>query len=166
MIRVEKKLNFKAYVKLLFILSFRSFFTWMVLASLLVMLLLIGMRLWRGYTIVQAFLELHTWIPVAFSFYYFFLIYWGARKNYNSNAAVREHVTFEIDDKMVKAFSKSSNSEIDWEVVHKVLEFKNWVLIYISNTNAFMIPTAELGSQLPEFRTLVRNAGVKAKLRK
>ena len=56
-------------------------------------------------------------------------------------------------------------SEMDWSKIHKILELKDWVLIYQSNSTANIIKKEYFGEKIEEFRALVRNKGIKAKLK-
>lgn len=166
MIRIETKLTSKAYIKLMYMLSLRSPATWIVIFGFLLSMVVVYMRLFMGYKRPAGqYLNWEEWAPSAVVIYYLIATYRRSKRHYDTNAGIGGNVVYEFDVEKIKMVSEISIGESNWKMVNKVLELKNWMLIYTSNKTAFMIPSADFGSQLPEFRTLVRNAGVKTKLR-
>ena len=97
-----------------------------------------------------------------------FSVYRSANKNYNSNQRLTEVITYEFDHERVRIEGESFNSELTWPKTHKVLELKDWVLIYQNKLVANVIPKESFSSQqLTEFRQLVNSlTEVKSKLKK
>lgn len=55
---------------------------------------------------------------------------------------------------------------MDWTKIYKILELKNWILIYQNRQIANLIPKEYFGDNLHEFKELVKRKGIKAKLKK
>lgn len=164
MIRIETKLTFREYLKLVYRLNLRSPLSLIVLCIIAVVALVICIPFAQGKTTVEEFAA-HTLFPLGLLLYYVIRLYFHAKKQYRAIRAIQGQIAYEFDTAGIKAVSGISNTEISWESIDKVVELKGWVLIYKKNKSAFMIPKADFGSQLSDFRALVRNAGVRAKLR-
>jgi hypothetical protein len=166
MIRITTNLSLKAYIRLMYTLSFRSpavilVYTIMFLGFIVTV---IGLNIVN--TKDQSQFIWLGWIETACTIYYVTAVYRRSKRHYNSNQAVQQEMQYEFDADVIRSASKISSGETKWTSVHKVLELKNWVIIFLSNATACMIPARDFGTQLPEFRTLVKNTGVKARLRK
>ena len=85
-----------------------------------------------------------------------FVIYTTIRKNYHSSNHLKEPLEIEFTHSQVKIKGKSFYTELDWEKTFKIIELKNWFIIYESNLTAVIIPKKSLSKmQEEEFRKIV-----------
>ena len=85
-----------------------------------------------------------------------FVIYTTIRKNYHSSSHLKEPLEIEFTHSRVKIKGKSFYTEVDWEKTFKIIELKNWFIIYESNLTAVIIPKKSLSKiQEEEFRKIV-----------
>jgi len=84
------------------------------------------------------------------------VIYTTIRKNYHSSNHLKEPLEIEFTGSQVKIKGKSFYTELDWEKTFKIVELKNWFVIYESNLTAVIIPKKSLSKiQEEEFRKIV-----------
>ena len=95
-----------------------------------------------------------------------FSIYRAGKKTFSANPGLRERIIYEITDEKIKQIGETQNTEMNWTTIDKVLELKNWILIYQNKKSAFILPKESFGDQLIEFREIVKNKSIKSKLRK
>src|SRR6185312_8793731 len=94
-------------------------------------------------------------------------IYSRAKRHYASNKAVKEKKTFTFSESGMSFKSDSVSSSVDWAVIYKIDEMKNYVIIYASKFIAHMIPKSCFSAeQLIQFRAMVRAVpGLKVRLK-
>lgn len=95
------------------------------------------------------------------------MIYFASRKNFYSNARLREYIQYEISNDKVKVTGESFKSEFDWKSTYKLVELSKWFLIYQSRQMANLIPKSSLSAtEIKELREIFQNQKmVKQKLR-
>ena len=86
-----------------------------------------------------------------------FSIYRNAKKNFESTPRIQEKINYEFTNEQIKISGESFTTELTWEKTYKVLELKNWILIYQNPRVANVIPKEAFGNNLGEFRELVRS---------
>lgn len=77
-----------------------------------------------------------------------------------------EQIRYEFTDEKILLTGESFASEMEWQKIHKVLELRDWILIYQSKQVFNVIPKESFGKNLSDFKSLVRNCNVKSKFRK
>ena len=65
-------------------------------------------------------------------------------RNYYSSNHLRETLDIELTQDKIKIRGESFYMEILWSKIYKVVEKKNWFLIYQNNLSAILIPKKEL----------------------
>jgi hypothetical protein len=65
----------------------------------------------------------------------------------------------------MKITGETFSSEMDWSKIYKVLELKNWILIYQSKLIANAIPKESFDDNLESFKEIVRNKNIKVKFK-
>lgn len=93
-------------------------------------------------------------------------IYFQAQKNYKGNKRLAENVKYIFNQDTVQIEGESFNSTLSWNKMHKVVEIKNWILIYENPQIAMFISKSSFtAEQLKEFKSLLRTIdGLKVKL--
>lgn len=96
------------------------------------------------------------------------LIYFFSKRNYASNALIRERYTYEFLPDRLIIDNTVGHSEIPWQNFYKITEYNNWFLLYQSTNLANMIPKTQLSTaEINGIRNVLRNAPVnKKKLKK
>jgi len=163
--KIETRLDFKSYVKLMYVLSYRKrsmiYITIIGLgAFFLPILYFLGVNipfekspllaLVFGFVIIVV-------MPIA--------IYFNARKTFSTHGLIKERIIYEITDDKICQTGETFHSEMDWTKIYKIVEMKNWILIYHNRQIANTIPKESFGENLMEFRNLVRSKKIKAKLK-
>lgn len=59
-----------------------------------------------------------------------FVIFKESKKNFQSHARLKEQIIYEFDSEKIKIAGESFLSELSWPQTYKVVELKNWMLIY------------------------------------
>lgn len=153
---IETKLDFKEYRKLMFILAYRKPTTVLMLA--LGTLMIIASTLYFLGVAIPFFTE-PPYFSLAFGLLVVILlplsIASSARKRFSSGSALHETIVYEFTDDNMLIKGESFGSELSWSKVLKVVELKDWILIYQNRAVANAIPKSSFSSeQLVEFRQL------------
>lgn len=80
------------------------------------------------------------------------LTYLSAKKNYNTNARLKETIEYNFDNENIIVTGESFNSKLTWEKVYKITESKDWVLIWQNKLIANIIPKRDF--KIGELETL------------
>lgn len=80
------------------------------------------------------------YLIVAFILVSYFLVYYRAKKVWDSSSLITETKHYSFDEEGLSTESQTSSSKIGWDKIYKVIETKKLLLIYISNMQAFIIP--------------------------
>lgn len=161
---IKTKIELKDYVKLMYILTYRKW----------TMVLILSMALFSF--IFSAFYILgivesseFPVFPFVFSSIVLFLlpvsVYYSSRKNYKTNTRLQEEVTYNISEEEIKVRGDSFSSEMTWEKTYKVLELKDWFLIYQNKMAANIIPKVSIGENIKDLRNIVKTRNIKCKLK-
>lgn len=94
------------------------------------------------------------------------LVYYGARKNFKTNARLKERMSYEFTNEGLRITGQSFESNLSWDGVHRLVEAKKWILVYESASLAIPIPkSAFTPDQLSEFKEFLKSQdGIKTKL--
>ena len=161
--KIETQLDSKSYIRLMYQLTFRKPTT--IIFSVLGAIMFVG----SIYLFIYTDDEVNSLvISFVFGFYTLTLpiqVYRNAKKNFNSHLRLQEKMTYEFTDEKIIVTGDSFQSEQDWLKMYKVLEIKDWILLYQNKQIANLIPTASFGNELEAFRALVKSKNIKSKLR-
>ncbi len=162
---IETKLQFKDYLKLMYILTYRK--PVMILLTILGSLMFVGAIFYfLGF---QVPVDEPPYFQIVFGFFIIavlpFSVYRSSKKNFISHGRLQEKITYEFTEEKMKQTGESFNSEMDWSKIFKVQELRNWILIYQSKQLANILPKSSFGDNLNEFKNLVKSKNIKAKLK-
>lgn len=76
-----------------------------------------------------------------------------------------EKISYEITEKYIRIKGESFNSAMDWTKIFKILELKNWILIYQNEQAATIIPKVAFGEKISEFRNMVKSKKINSELK-
>jgi hypothetical protein len=93
------------------------------------------------------------------------ITYINSKKMFSSSVRLQEEITYEFTNDKIKITGETFNSEMDWAKTYKVLELKEWILIYQNKMIANVIPKELFGDNLQEFKVKVQNNNIKAKFK-
>ena len=163
--KIETKLDFKRYLKLMYILSYRkpSMFG-LTVFGFLMLVMAISLFFDTNYDSEQFPFSM---ILFGFVFMAFMpiTIYLSAKKNFSTNGRLKEKIVYEFTDEKIKIIGESFNSEMTWGKTYKIVELKNWILIYQNKLDANVIPKESFESNLDDFKEIVKTKNIKQKLK-
>ena len=108
-------------------------------------------------------------IPVLLAVLFYWSVYRGARRQFNTNSSLREKRHFVISEGGLESSSSSSAGKLAWTLFHKVVETPEMFFFFTSSVGFIVLPKRSLagGEQVQALRTLIRQTlGGKAKLQK
>jgi len=162
---IETKLDFKSYLRLMYTLTYRK--------PLMIFLTVCGLMMFV-FSVFYFFGSKVLFIePPYFQFVFGlfiiaflpFSIYRSAKRNFSSNGRLQEKIIYEFTDEKIKMTGETFNTEMNWEKTYKILELKNWILIYQNRQIANVLPKNSFGENLIEFKTLVKRNHIRSKLK-
>ena len=165
-INCQFKLNFKEYLKLAYIMTYRKISVRILLVIACLFLLFSLMLLIEGermqdilYFPLLFFILMFVYIP--------FTIYVGARKIFRLHGHLQESVSYNFGSDRIEISGESYKSELSWDKVYKVLELNNWFLFYQNGSVANPVPKRSFAMQdIPHLRELIteqKNLKIKLK---
>lgn len=152
---IKVKVSFEEYMKLLYILMYTK--------PLLIFIVFVDILL-----LTWIFVYYTSLLDVSEPSYYqffatllitvfqpagFFYIIW---RNYRSSNQLTEELEIDLSPTLIKVRGDSFYMELLWEKIYKVVELKNWFLIYQNTLSAVIIPKQSLSpEEQQEFVTLL-----------
>ena len=96
-----------------------------------------------------------------------FAVYRNSNKTYTSNRLLQEKINYQFDLERINVIGESFKSEIEWKNIYKILELKNWVLIYQNSAVANLVPKKSLNKeQQTAFSKFIKEVAEKHKIPK
>ena len=89
------------------------------------------------------------------------LIYFNVKKDFFSNRSLQEEIGYEFGEEGFRQTGETFNAEVSWDSVFKIVELKDWVLIYQSKM--LMCPVQKRSfstGQLKEFKALIAKKNI------
>ncbi len=164
--RIETKLKFNDYVKLMYVLTYRK--PIMIFITIIGFTMIIGtLGFFLGF---QEMYDSPPYVPGALGFTFVvlvpFSIYRGAKKNFSTNGRLTEKIIYDFNETGFIVTGESFTSKLDWTKTYKVTELTNWIIIYQSRQVANVIPKIDFANKLNEFKTIVKSKRIKQSLKK
>lgn len=163
--KIETQLDFKSYLKLMYTLTYRKPIM-IVITVFSFVLLLLAILYFLG---LNFLFDETPFFPLFLGFFIIVVlptsIYFNARKNFTTHGLIKEKIIYEFTDEKITQNGETFHSEMEWTKIYKVVEMKNWILIYHNRQIANTIPKESFGENLMEFKNLVRSKKIKAKLK-
>lgn len=153
---VKTKLLFRNYLRLIFITTFRN--PWLIFLSCIGLIMLVSSIFYFiGFEMPfenppywQIILGFFIVVVIPFSIFYY------AKRNYLSNKWLHENITYDISDDKLKIIGESFTSEFNWDNTLKILELKNWILVYQDRLVVNLIPKDCFGNDLIHFKEIIK----------
>jgi len=166
-IEIVSKIELNGYIKLIYILTYRKpilILVTLIGAVMLTLSILYFLGLYDvpdGPPYYQLVMGILLTVIIPYS------VYRGAVKNFNTNERLKETIRYGFDQERIKIKGESFSSELTWPKTHKVIELKDWILIYQNRIVANIIPKGSFTqTQLSDFKRMVSSVpNVKTKFR-
>jgi hypothetical protein len=166
-ITISAKVGFKEYVKLLLGVAYKKPMMWVILGVGLSMLSWV-VSYWCGLTILPdpQFYQ-YTTLGLIFLVQPT-VIYLTIRRTYISSNHLSESLEMVFDPKHIRITGQSFYTELAWARIFKVVELREWYMIYQNSLSAILVPKrAFRGGEESAFRRMVRSVnGPKVQLKK
>lgn len=93
-------------------------------------------------------------------------LYFQLKKNYQANAALQQGVTYTFTKEGVELKGESFNSQLKWVNISKVVEQKEYFLLYPPSSTVMIVAKKELSDlEIKNFKQLLRGVNtIKLKL--
>ena len=157
-ISLDVNIDFKSYYKLMLITFYRSAVVqYMTFISALMLIGACIQLVKSGETSVMFFL-------FAFGLLMPLFIYFNARKSYATTKHLQYPTNYTFSDEGISLNSEYVQSKASWATIHKVLELKQWFILYTSTNVGYLIPKKSFVSEeeMQAFKVLVANATEKS----
>ena len=164
---VTTKVDFKDYLKLAYILTYRKpTMIWISFVGLVMLFFAISyfLNVWKIGD--PPYFQLA--MGIVFVFLLPFSVYWQAKKNFTSTTRIGEEIKYEFLEDTMKTTGETFTSELTWNKVFKVEEMKDCFLVYHNNLVFNIIPKKYFADdEIKNFRNTVRKfPNLKKKLKK
>lgn len=94
-------------------------------------------------------------------------LYLNTKRHYKSNKKLQKEITYEFTYETIDLKGEGFTSSFQWKDAYLVRESKNLFYIYSSKSIANILPKRYFSTEeMQEFRNLVKQSGVKSKLKK
>lgn len=93
------------------------------------------------YSVCYAFFALFFWVYLPLS------LWWKAKHRILSNPMYSRPLEYEIDQRGIRTSQGKESSFVEWKQVHKVINSKLSVIVYVSKANACVLPKAAVGGK-------------------
>ena len=162
---IETQITYSIYRKVMYYMNYcRPVMLIILLCSLLLLVLsavqLLGILPVTDLTYYQLF------IGILYIGYTPIRIARAIHKNYYSNLRLQEKLQFEFTPEKIVTKGESFMTEMNWDKLNKIVEITDCFLLFADHKQAHFVPKEHFSpAQLEEFRTMVRNTEVKARLK-
>lgn len=89
------------------------------------------------------------------------------KNDFESNKSLQEEITYQFSNEKIEITGETFHSEVSWTTVFKVIELKDWFMIYQGNNAVNLVPKKNFTQQQKhELRNLISYLNIKSKFRK
>jgi hypothetical protein len=143
---IESKVTFKEYVKLLYSLAYKKAMMKLILAVAVLLLLWIIFYYLHIFNLPEPVIYQYITMvlilivqPIVI-----FITIW---RNYYSSNHLRETLKIKISQNEISIEGESFYLEVQWEKLFKIVERRNWFLMYQNNLSAIIIPKKDMSKE-------------------
>ncbi|PXY02765.1 hypothetical protein DF185_01340 [Marinifilum breve] len=163
---IETKIEFKKYVKLMYQLTYKK--PSIIFISIVgIFLLVLSIQYFIGInttTDQPPYVQLFIGLIVLFIPY---SVYRSSKRSFKTNSRLQETITYEFTQDKIRIKGESFDSVMDWTKLHKIVEMKDWILLYQNKLTFNLIPKISFGKKIEEFRSLAKGQeGLQTKLKR
>lgn len=164
--RVETKLEFKEYLRLMYILTYRKPIVFvmnflgiaLIAFSVLYFLQILPPSSFEHIIQLVLGVFLLTYLP--------FSVYIGTKRTFKTHTLIQEKIIYEFQEESVKITGETFSSEIELKRLYKIHEVKDWFLLYHNNRMMNIIPKPKNNDEVLALREVLNSIDVKKKLQK
>jgi len=164
--KIETKLEFKTYLKLMYILTYRKPLVIFLTIVGLILIIISGLYFMRISMLFDEPPRLQLAVGIVIVTMLPFSVYRGAKRNFSPDSRLRERTVYEFTDENITINGETFQTVMDWSKTYKILELKNWILIYQNKLAANVLPKSSFGENLNEFIDLIKQQNVRLKLKR
>lgn len=163
---IKTKIEYEDYRKLLFTLTYKKVSTIVItiVGTFFILFQLLAYFLISTYEIDLAPLLVGCGMVLLFPI----AIIVSSKRNFYSNQLLQEEMEYEFTEEQMKIKGESFSSEVQWNKTNRIIEIKDWFLIFQSKISANLIPKKNLSEkEINEIKTIFsKQKGIKLKLKK
>jgi hypothetical protein len=159
--RIESELTHKDYQRIMFSLAGRKPIT-IILLVLGFSLTAASVLFFLGFNIPfqdPPYLQLFLGLFIIFLYPLFFFL--SVRKTYKTHLRLQERIVYEFNQDKIIVTGETFKSEMDWSKIYRIVEFKNWILIYQNKLIANIVKKESFGPDIQHFRDLAKRNNIK-----
>lgn len=78
-----------------------------------------------------------------------------SKRDFSSNQMLQQQMMYEFLEDKIMLTGETFSSEMEWSKLYKVVETKEWILLYQSKSMANLIPKETIGDNLTQLKTLI-----------
>jgi uncharacterized membrane protein YhdT len=115
----------------------------------------------NGFPVTQAIFAVVFLIVLPFS------IIMNTRKDLKANKFISQNIEYKFTETFFSIHGETFNMENSWTDLHKIVELKNWFILYTSKSQALFIPKDRFVeiSKIETFRTFLKTLNIEKKLK-
>lgn len=153
---VATKIELKDYARLIFFLSYKQPFV-LIITAIGVLSLVLAPLYFFG---VQLY-DQPPYLALGFGLYIILVtplaIYRNTKKNFKSNQRIHERIVYEVTPDFLKITGETFSSALQWPTTYKILETRDFFMIYGSRQVANLIPKKSMTvDEVTELREILR----------
>lgn len=152
---ITTKLTFDEYLKLMYSIAYKNwrirFFTFIGLLVITSSMAVLFTNQLKGFPYSSLVMGL------GFVFFTPVSLYFQLKKNYQTNTALKEGVTYTFTQKNIDLKGEAFHSQFKWIHISKVVEQKEYFLLYQQNSTILIVSKKKLNKvEINQFRTLLK----------
>ena len=115
--------------------------------------------------------ELYVYFTLYLVFGFVFLFYMPLslwiRANHvmKKNTALSQTLHYQVDEEGIKVSVQEENATLPWDMIYKVIETKNMILVYSNRVNAYILIKEQLGDSCEIFKQIATSKLEKYRVR-
>lgn len=90
----------------------------------------------------------------------------NAECRFEGSSLLNEKKTYKFTDEKLSVTGETFKAEYQWDNVIKMKVLKNWCVIFMGKRTGFIFPNEAIGSNIEEFKKLVRGKIMEQKIKK
>jgi len=162
---IETQITYPAYRKVMYYMNYCRPVMLIILLCSILLLVLSALQLF-GILPVTDMTYFQLFVGILYISYTPIRIARAIRKNYFSNLRLQEKLQFRFTPEKIVTKGESFITEMSWDKLNRIVEVTDFFLLFADHKQAHFVPKEHFSpAQLEEFRILVRNTWVKARLK-
>lgn len=163
--KIQTKLEFKEYLRLLFILTYKR--PIVIIVTLLgVAIIAMSLLYFTNIILPNSFEHIIQLILGIFIITYLpFSVWLGAKRTFKTHKLIQETIIYDFQENNVTITGETFNSEIELDKLYRILELKDWFLLYHNNRLMNIVTKPQDSVEIEKLRSILNKVNVKKKLK-